>query len=1447
MNSLSFALRCCFLLAIVALFSSGAFAADAPKPRKIVLIAGPITGHPKDAHEYEKNVILLKQLLDTSPTLQGKATVEIHFKGWPADERTLDDADTILITSDGCDRRLEDHPFYVGNRMETLERQMKRGCGLAQFHWSTFNPVKAHDRITQWLGGYFDYESGTAANKWRSAITTRGDWTCEPHATHPITRGVKPFKLKEEFYHHIRFLDDDPRLAPIITVGKSDKHEWTVGWAVERADTGRGFGFTGGHFYENWWNEDFRRMIVNAIAWTAKIEIPPQGIETAIEKRFSALILTGHNHPAHDWSSVTASLIGILELDPYAIVHVTENPEELATDKLKNYDLLVLNYCNWDRGGLSDAAKKGFTDFVENGGGLSVIHFANGAFNATLPAKDSEWPAFRKMVRRTWMHGEGRSGHDNFGPFKVEIAKVDHPITRGLATFDTIDELYFRQEGDAAIEPLATAKSKVTGKDEPMAWAHEQGKGRVFQTVLGHDAISIRAAGALIRRGSVWAARRENISFDPPVAIAEKLMFRSGSQWKPVSPTRAPAASVESAKPQAAGVASLDKAFGKALAGGLVVEGKDEFRSPPITVECWALVKSKGGFNILVASEPKDSPTHWELYTYAGSGVLSAYLPGTKEGEIKSEADITDGKWHHVAFVYEAARVRLYVDGKLVKDQAIARGDGKPLGGALALGRLVEGTVGLDGAVDDVRIRRGAVEVKEVVKKPVAKDENTIGLWDFETIAAVDSAKPQAAGVLPATKVDMADKEVNPSLQKEADWVDDRWSKTDYGSLFSCSMRVGNRDVPKAMVIRVGENNDGAVCFDASNLTVQGSWTGDMVKINPGRYGLIRGPQPGGKIAFSPPKNLGWLEQKSESLRYRGLHMNGKRVVLSYEVAGAAVLESPWAQSGDGFVAFSRSFEFAPCKVERRLALADDSVSIVLVGPTHKCSIDRAKGVSSLIIGASEEVQRIKVLMAAGDTVPAKFEAIAARSDPAENLSDLAKPAAPRWADVLTTKGQVSAVAAPYVVDTITVPFENPWKSLLFLAGHDFLPDGRAIVASIHGDIWLVTGINDKLEKITWRRFATGLYQPMGVKILGNRIYILGRDQITQLHDRNNDGEADHYECFSNLINTSMGGHDYAACLETDRAGNFHYIDPRGVHRISADGRRIETLATGFRNPNGMSVGPTDEITAAPQEGNWTPSSLIALIKPGAKEPYFGFGGPRITPDRPLGYDLPLLFVPHHVDNSSGGQVWVTSDKWGPLKGQMLNLSFGMCTAHLVLRDEAGPQPQGLIVPLKIRCSSGIMRGRFSPHDGQLYVSGLRGWQTNAVHDGCFQRIRYTGKKVNLPIAWRAEQGALVLTFAEPLDRELAEDPAGYAVEQWNYQYTGNYGSKEYSANHPGVEGHDAVKVKSAKLSSDGKSVRLSLPDLKPVQQFKVKYDLESADGQTVRGEAFGTIHELRK
>lgn len=504
--------------------------------KKIVLIAGPITGHPKQAHEYEKNVILIKHMLDTCPNVSG-LRVEAHFRGWPKDPKTLDDADTIVLISDGSDRKLTDHPLYVDDRLQQLEKQMKRGCGLVMFHWSTFHPSRQHDQITEWVGGYFDYETGTAANKWFSAIKTWEGPTQLAMADHPIARGVQPFRVKEEFYYNLKFRPDDKRATPIVkTRPPGETSDQTVGWVVERAEGGRGFGYTGGHFYDNWWLADYRKLILNAILWTARVEVPQGGVESKLDEPLRALIVTGHNHPAHDWRKVTSALIGVLEQDPRMVVHVTEQPEDLATARITDYDVIVMNYCNWDRPGLGEVAKKNFANYLEHGGGLSVIHFANGAFTDTLPNKESDWPEYRtRMVRRIWVHGPDQSGHDAYGPFAVQVTDAGrtHPISAGLSNFETVDELYFRQRGDLPITPLATAHSKITQADEPMAWAYEYGQGQVFQTVLGHSDESVRKAGALIRRGTVWAAKGSKLSFDPPVELTENMLFRDGSTWSP--------------------------------------------------------------------------------------------------------------------------------------------------------------------------------------------------------------------------------------------------------------------------------------------------------------------------------------------------------------------------------------------------------------------------------------------------------------------------------------------------------------------------------------------------------------------------------------------------------------------------------------------------------------------------------------------------------------------------------------------------------------------------------------------------------------------------------------------------------------------------------------------------------------------------------------------------
>jgi hypothetical protein len=156
------------------------------------------------------------------------------------------------------------------------------------------------------------------------------------------------------------------------------------------------------------------------------------------------------------------------------------------------------------------------------------------------------------------------------------------------------------------------------------------------------------------------------------------------------------------------------------------------------------------------------------------------------------------------------------------------------------------------------------------------------------------------------------------------------------------------------------------------------------------------------------------------------------------------------------------------------------------------------------------------------------------------------------------------------------------------------------------------------------------------------------------------------------------------------------------------------------------------------------------------------------------------------------------------------------------------------------------MRGRFSPKDGQLYVSGLRGWQTTGSKDGCLQRVRYAGKPLRMPIGLNVHKNGLKLSFTDPLDETSAADPESYSILQWNYKWASSYGSRHWSAQDPKKQGYDTLTVKSARLLADRKSVFLEVEDLQPVMQMKVEYQLKTADGAEMKSEVHNTIHHLR-
>jgi uncharacterized protein len=213
-----------------------------------------------------------------------------------------------------------------------------------------------------------------------------------------------------------------------------------------------------------------------------------------------ALIVTGVDHPAHDWVKTAPAVRSILEKGGRVSARIVEDPEFLASDAVFDYDVIVLHFRN-DKPLKHDAqARSNLKAFTDRGGGLVAIHFACGAFPG--------WSDYGKIVGRVW---DTVNTHDPRGPFRVTVTDTSHPITRGCADFDTDDELYTGLTGDTPVTLLARAHGKTTNRDHPMAFTLTSGRGRVFHTPLGHDvkALTVPAVSDLIRKGCLWAAGRE--------------------------------------------------------------------------------------------------------------------------------------------------------------------------------------------------------------------------------------------------------------------------------------------------------------------------------------------------------------------------------------------------------------------------------------------------------------------------------------------------------------------------------------------------------------------------------------------------------------------------------------------------------------------------------------------------------------------------------------------------------------------------------------------------------------------------------------------------------------------------------------------------------------------------------------------------------------------------
>ena len=691
----------------------------------------------------------------------------------------------------------------------------------------------------------------------------------------------------------------------------------------------------------------------------------------------------------------------------------------------------------------------------------------------------------------------------------------------------------------------------------------------------------------------------------------------------------------------------------------------------------------------------------------------------------------------------------------------------------------------------------------------------------------------------------------------------------------------------KGLALRLGEDGKHALAYDTELARVVGGWSGKFVTemnlMSRGEY-----PSALGSVYFSTDDDLAGLAVGENATKL------ARRTGYGHLGAGHYRLAN-FQPKGDGVLTFA--VPGSADRVSETPRVVDSNEAQVIV---RALTTDTAKGVT-VLLGRTKDADRIGVRGPGRREqldgwevfrIPAGKQQVEIAYAPVGAARPTGWPeehGTPTFTDFsakkVVTHGELSTkMGEPYVTDRIKLPDDNAWKAPMYVSGVDFFDDGRVAICTFHGDVWIGSGLDAKLEQVTWERFATGLYHPLGLKVVNGMIHVTCRDGLWKLlPGPGGQGSAQTYTVFNSDIQVTKNFHEYVFDLQTDGAGNLYFIkagpvkkggrgfddlcDHHGaLFKVTPDGSTMSVVATGFRAPNGIGISPTGQLTSGDNEGTWTPVCRLNWIKPGG---FYGVPPLAHRQAEPTDYDRPLCWMPKDVDNSSGGQVWVTSNQWGPWKGRLLHLSYGMCSLYGVLPQEVAfrgqPQMQGGLTRFNVNFDSGVMRARFNPKDGQLYVVGLRGWQTTAVKNGCLQRVRYTGEKVRTPLDLKVSEGRVEVRFGEPLDASVAKDPGSWNIEIWNYLWSAAYGSPDLStkvkpvqAAEVGKDGkpefskeqmsqakHDLLKVTRVELSADGRTAILHLADLAPCMQMSLKYNLRSTDGTELSGRITNTIHAL--
>ena len=668
--------------------------------------------------------------------------------------------------------------------------------------------------------------------------------------------------------------------------------------------------------------------------------------------------------------------------------------------------------------------------------------------------------------------------------------------------------------------------------------------------------------------------------------------------------------------------------------------------------------------------------------------------------------------------------------------------------------------------------------------------------------------------------------------------------------------------------------HDCFLAYDVDLLRIVAVWTADELpfvnanmacisypynfnKVGPGLDAL---PQPKGEIWFEngiyagvglgkpqisdPRPDLTPEEQVSRGgldrklVRFLGVDLTSG-VEIQYEIGGRIRVSERFSHQQGGLV--------------RRLEVSAHSEPFFLVLARHSDAVAfQCRGA-----GAIESVGQYVVCRIDPSTKQQTVSVLCARSKrpnagvwPSQSGGLVARStegSVRRWKEVIRLPLSPKKNDLALNLEEIPLPLENPYGRAVRLADVDFFQTGRAALVTFDGDVWICDGLQPGSQEVVWRRFASGLHEPLSIRIRDGEIFVFDRSGLWRLLDRDRNGEADYHELFCSRIHQSAETREFPLGFEVETDGSFLVSKPgqngvfSAILRISPDGSDVNLIASGFRQPYLGYDPATEQIAASDQQGNWVPSTPVHFIQQGG---FYGFRRSETLDD--LSVTPPLTWIPHAECGSGTSVVWMRNANMGPLNDKPILLCYHPPRLLQIHTDVDESAIQGGVTPLDLSIESKpLLKASINPADGLLYVTGFRIWGSSAQQTTFFARIRANSSKAwTVPAEARIARRGILLRFDMPLDPVSASRREAYTVRCWNYKRTSNYGSGHYRLD--GTAGTETLPVSSVKISGDGRSVFLGIPDMREVMQIEVSYDIAVQNGTPFRHQTFMTANVLR-